>query len=369
MQTAVTTEFDVPYPILSAGMGNRIATGELAGTVTAAGGVGCIGASGMTASELAQEIDRGRELTDGPILVDILIPYRAPPTRDDVDPPDPLPGPIKTLHTDLKEQGITPPDYDEVDINLHAQEEGREHVEVAIQKDVAGVAFGLYTPEWAADRVHDNGSVVLSLVGRTKHAVSAVANGADYIIAQGTEAGGHTGHVSTLSIVPRIRAAVDVPVVAAGGIVTGEQVLAALSLGAVGVWMGTRFVVTRESGADTAHKNRIVAADHDAATVHSELFDGLALRGLRNRLTEAWVGAEHEILDYPEQRLLMYAISEVAKDAGADDYRVFPAGQGSSVITDDTIPSAATVVADIVSELHEAAAHLDEVFQDSIEAG
>lgn len=362
METTLTREFDVEYPIMAAGMGNGIATGELAGTVTAAGGVGCIGASGMTPDELAREIDHARSITDGPILVDILIPYRAPSTRDAVEPPDALPGPIEALHDDLESMGVEPPNYTEVDVNIHAQEEGREHVEVALEKDVAGIAFGLYTPEWAVDRVHETGGVALSLVGRTKHAVAAVENGADYVIAQGTEAGGHTGYVSTLSIVPRVRAAVDVPVVAAGGIVTGWQVLAALALGACGVWMGTRFVVTRESGADATHKHEILAADQDMATVHSELFDGLALRGLRNRLTEAWEGSEHEIAEYPVQRLLMYSIDAVAKEAGAADYRVLPAGQGSSIIEDPTIPSATDVVEDLVSELNAAHADLEAVF-------
>lgn len=362
MRTTLTDEFDVDYPIMSAGMGNGIATGELAGAVTAAGGLGCIGASGMTPDRLAREIDRARERTTGPILVDILLPYRAPPTRDAVEPPEPLPGPVQQLHEELESQGVQSPDYADVDINLHAEEEGRDHLAIALEKGVDGIAFGLYTPEWAVEQAQEHDTTVLSLIGRTRHAVAAVENGADYIIAQGTEGGGHTGDVSTLSLVPQVRAAVNVPVVAAGGIVTGAQVLAALALGAAGVWMGTRFVVTRESGADAVHKQGILDADSDTATVHSEAFDGLPLRGLENRLTEVWEDHEHELADYPVQRLLMYAIDDVASEAGADDYRVLPAGQGSSAIDDDSIPPAGTVVQQIGGELDAAYDRLGSVF-------
>lgn len=364
MPTELTDEFGIDHPIVSAGMGSGIATGELAGAVTVAGGLGCIGASGLTPDRLEREIDRARELTDGPILVDVLIPFRAPDTRREVEPPDSMPGPVETLREELEERGVDPPEYDDVDVNLHAREEAREHLEIALSKGVDGIVFGLYTPEWAVDDVHDAGATALSIVGRARHAVAAVENGADFVIAQGTEGGGHTGYVSTLSLVPQVRAAVDVPVLAAGGIVTGAQVLGALATGAEGVWMGTRFVVTRESGADEAHKRGILEAEDASSTVHSELFDGLALRGLRNRLTEVWEGHENEIADYPVQRLLIYAIDDAAAEADLDEYRVFPAGQGSGRIDDDAIPSAETVVADLAKELDVAYERLETLVAD-----
>ena len=150
---------------------------------------------------------------------------------------------------------------------------------------------GLGVPRDVIKVLHDGNVLVASMCGKVRHAIAAVEAGCDFVIAQGTEAGGHTGTVATMPLVPQIVDAVGerVPVVAAGGIFDGRGLAAAIALGADGVWLGTRFIATPEARTVTGYKDALLA--HEDDTVISRGFTGKTLRAVRNEWTTAHRGA------------------------------------------------------------------------------
>ena len=353
-QTELCERFDADHPIMNAGM-NDVAWGDLAGAVSAAGGIGVIGAIGLTPDRLREEIDHAREHADGPLLVDILFPLRTDDNDAGQFVPEYVPAPIETLTEELEERGADVPDYDELDRDGIDSERTGRLLDVAIEKEVDGLATAVGTPEWAVERAHEGGLDVVSLCGRPRHAVYADEAGADVIVADGTEGGGHSGPVSTLALVPLVQQVTDKPVVAAGGITNGAQVLAALACGAVGVWIGTRFIPTVESAADEGHIREILEADSPDDTIRSELADGLDFRLLRNRFTEVWTEHRDEIRDFPEQMAVNTPIFEAAEQIDADEYKLYGAGQGAALIDESgALPTAGEVVAELVEDAEEA---------------
>lgn len=350
---------------MNAGMGSA-AYGDLAGAVAASGGIGVIGTSSLSHAGLQNEIDNAREWSDGPLVVDIVFPTKAPSGRV-VEVPDNIPKPIKNLRGELEEEGVDVPDYDDVSneetVFGHSLEEAEKNLEVALDNDVDAIATAMGTPEWVVEKCHNSGVKVISLVGHPKHAVHAENAGADLVVADGTEGGGHSGGISTLTLVPMVREAVDIPVVAAGGIVNGEQIIAALSLGAVGVWCGTLFLPTEESAAEPAHKRSVLEADLGDPTVRTKAIDGYPIRLLKNRVTDVFEDNEKQILDYPEQKVLTKTITEAAISGDKDEYKTFAAGQGSGLIEDTgKFPQVNYVMASLLNEMEDSYHQLSEAF-------
>ena len=209
---------------------------------------------------------------------------------------------------------------------------------MALEERVPVIAAGLGTPAWLIERAHKAGTKVVSLVGSTRQARQAEAFGADCVIAQGMEAGGHTGLVTTLVLVPNAANTLKIPVLAAGGIVNGEGIAAALACGAQGAWIGTRFIATAEASAHINHKRGIVAAGENGTAV-SRCYTGKPSRILRNQVQERWKGHESEILPMPWQAMRIEALVEPAKANGRVDLANFPTGQGAGMIG-DILPAA-----------------------------
>ena len=200
MRTRLTELLGVEHPVMLAGMGG-VSYHRLVAAVSEAGGFGCLGASTMGRVGMVDEIRKVRALTDKPFGVDLLTA---------------MPG-------DMEDQ-----------------------VEDLIREGASVFVAGLGVPSDVIDLCHRHGVLVINMCGKVQHARRAVDAGCDLVVAQGTEAGGHTGQVATMPLVPQIVDAVgdQVPVVAAGGIVDGRGLAAALALGADGVWVGTRFIAT-----------------------------------------------------------------------------------------------------------------------------
>ena len=203
MRTRLTEMLGIDHPVMLAGMGG-VSYHELVAAVSEAGGIGTLGASTMRDHELPEEMRLVRERTKKPFGVDLL--------------------------TALPNQ---------VDSGIKAVIDGGASIFVA----------GLGVPREVIDLLHKNNVLVGSMCGKVKHAVAAVASGCDFVVAQGTEAGGHTGLVATMALVPQVVDAVGekVPVVAAGGLYDGRGLAAALALGAEGVWTGSLWVACAES--------------------------------------------------------------------------------------------------------------------------
>jgi enoyl-[acyl-carrier protein] reductase II len=303
----------IRYPVLQAGM-YQVAYGELAAAVSAAGGLGVIGSAFMEPEQLRAEIRLVRERTEAPFGVDILF--------------------ARVEGGDPQAAGYT--------------EQVRAHLDVVCAERVPVLVSGLGDPAQAVPRAHALGMKVLAVVGNTRQARKVVAGGVDAVIASGHDGGGHVGRVGTVTLVPSVVDAVNVPVVAAGGLVDGRGLAAALALGACGVWMGTRFIATAQARAHARYKERIVALD-DEGTVVTRAHSGKPNRMIRNRFTASWEGREAEILPYPQQMLQVGApASHRGRIEGDVEHGVLPAGQGAALIRG--VEDAGAVVRALVAE-------------------
>lgn len=280
-----------------AGMGG-VAYAQLAAAVSNAGGFGCLGASTMGSAQMADEIAATRAATDKPFGVDLLTAF-----------PDTL---VK-------------------------------NVELLIEGGATAFVAGLGVPSAVIDLCHQHGVLVFSMCGKVDHALRARDAGCDLVVAQGTEAGGHTGTVATFPLVPLIVDAVgaDIPVAAAGGIFDGRGLAAALALGADGIWMGTRFIATPEARGIPGYKERLLATKEDGTTI-SRAFSGKTMRVLKNATTERYEKDPSLLRPFPEQ--LTVSHQEGTFHLGGDestpgvdpDREGYPAGQGVGGITELT---------------------------------
>jgi enoyl-[acyl-carrier protein] reductase II len=216
-----------------------------------------------------------------------------------------------------------------------------DQVQLVIEGGARAFVAGLGVPTEVVQQCHRNGVVVVSMCGKVEHAVRAVEAGCDLVVAQGTEAGGHTGQVASFPLIPQIVDAVGsrVPVVAAGGIFDGRGLAAALALGADGVWVGTRFIATPEARGVLGYKDKLLASREDQTTV-SRAYSGKTMRVVRNRYTEHFDAHPEELKMFPEQLSVAYSsgVMHLGGDSfteGVDmDKECYPAGQGVGAITE-----------------------------------
>jgi len=232
-----------------------------------------------------------------------------------------------------------------------------------VDKIIAGGASvfvaGLGVPVEVVEQCHRNGLLVVNMCGKVDHARRAVDAGCDIVVAQGTEAGGHTGQVATMPLVPQIVDAVGdrVPVVAAGGIFDGRGLAAALALGADGVWVGTRFIATPEARSVAGYKEALLRSAEDA-TVISRAYSGKTMRVVRNEYTAYYEDHAGELERFPGQ--LGRSIGDKAFHLGGDldtlevdpARECYPAGQGLGAIA-ELVP-AGELVRRFVAEAEEA---------------
>ncbi len=321
LRTPLCDLLGIDYPIVQAGMG-YVARAELCAAVSEAGGLGVIGAASLSAKELREEIHRVRDRTDRPFGVDVLFATIGRPSGDEA--------------------------------TVRFTREVEAQIDVVLEERPAVLASGLGDPGPVVPQAHALGIKVLALVGNTRNAVRVARSGADAVVAQGYDGGGHTGRVGTLALLPAVVDAVDVPVLAAGGIADGRGLAAALAMGAVGVWLGTRFVASREAYGHDRYKERIVEID-DEGTVRTRCFSGKPARMIRNDTTQAWENPElaAKIERFPRQFGVMREwLGEDPYLAGRREGKIeigaLAAGQSSALIR-EVLP-AGEIVRRIVGE-------------------
>ena len=322
LRTPICDLLGIEYPIFAAGMGG-VTMAPLAGAVSAAGGMGVIGATFCTPDELREEIRAVRRITEKPFGVDLMFPGDLPPDLGAREVP-PLPEFLRDMLPRVA--GLTGKAPPPLTLEL-----ARAQLAVVLEQEVPVLASGLGTPAWMLDACYRAGIKVMSLVGSARQACKLEQEGVDIIIAQGMEAGGHVGSVTTMVLVPAVVDAVKVPVLAAGGIIDGRGVAAGMVLGAQGAWIGTRFIATPEATAHENHKRRILEVDEDG-TVISRCYTGKTSRVLKNEFTDRWKGHEAELVPMPWQRILVEKLVAPAKAAGLLDVANFPTGQGAGSI-------------------------------------
>jgi enoyl-[acyl-carrier protein] reductase II len=314
-RTPLCQRLNIKHPVFQAGMG-FVAHAELAAAVSNAGGLGCLGSSSMSAQELKDQIHLCRDMTDRPFAVDILF-------------------------AEIKSD---PNERDAVRYTGNVQ----RLIDITFDEKVPVIVSGLGNPAGIIARAHSEGVVVMSLCGNVKQARKLEASGVDVIIAQGHEAGGHTGRIGTLTLVPQIADAVRVPVLAAGGIGDGRGLVAAIALGAEGIWMGTRFIASVEAFAHVNYKNRIVEIDEEG-TIITRCHSGKPCRLIRNQFTDSWVGRESEIQPFPLQSIRVgFKLAEKARYEGKIEEGGLACGQTAGMIT--SIKPAGQIVRDVMAE-------------------
>lgn len=302
-KTRITEMLGIEHPIFQGGMA-WVANADLAAAVSNAGGLGIIGAGNAPPEWLEKEIKRLKELTDKPFGVNIML---LSPFVDDI-------------------------------------------IELLKKERVPVVTTGAGSPQKVIDALKPLGTKVIPVIACVAHAKRVEKQGADAVVAEGTESGGHIGELTTMVLIPQIVDAVNIPVVAAGGIADGRGFAAALALGAEGVQMGTRFVCAEESPAHVKYKERIVKAG-DRDTVVTARITGHPVRCLKNKLSREFDKLEAERAPIEEFEKLGTGRLKAAVVDGDVEWGSVMAGQIAGLVRD--IKPAKEIIEEIIEEAYE----------------
>lgn len=284
MKTSLTELLNIEHPIIQGGMA-WVAEHSLASAVSNAGGLGIIAAANAPYEYVKDEIRKTKELTDRPFGVNIML------------------------------------------LSPHADEIARLVAEEKVPVVTTGAGNpGKYVKQWK-----EAGIKVIPVVASVALAILMQRGGADAVIAEGCESGGHIGEATTMVLVPQVADAVDIPVIAAGGIGDGRGLAAAMMLGASGVQMGTRFLVSRECVIHPRYKERVLKAK-DIDTVVTGRSTGHPIRCLRNRMTREYLSYEKEGRSFEElERLTLGGLRKAVMD-GDVDYGSLMSGQIAGLV-------------------------------------
>ena len=335
LRTPLAAEIGIEHPIFA-----FTYQPEVAAAVSRNGGLGVLGAVRFSPEELAEALDyMDRETGGKPYGVDVVMPASSE-TVDAAEVPEilrQLEAMIPQEHRDfiervLDEHGVPQlPEGEEVPRGLLGWTDAtaRPQVEIALSHDIALLANALGPPPRdIVDQAHERDVRVAALVGRVDQALKQREQGVDIVVAQGTEAGGHSGEIATMVLVPEVvEALAPAPVLAAGGIGRGSQVAAALALGAAGVWTGSLWLTTAEHELQDALRQKLLAAS-SRDTVRSRSLTGKPARQLRTAWTEAWEDPNNpDPLGMPLQYLLTSEAQHRIRVSGKEELLGMPVGQ------------------------------------------
>lgn len=315
IHTRLCDLLNIRHPIFQGGMA-WVATAELSAAVSEAGGLGILGGGNAPPDYVRDQIRRLRQLTDKPFGVNI---------------------PLFSEYADAV-------------------------IDVCIEERVPVVTTGAGNPGPAIKRLKEAGIIVIPVVASVALARRLEKAGADAIIAEGMESGGHIGDVATMPLVPQVVSAVNIPVIAAGGIADGRGLAAALALGAVGVQMGTRFICAEECTVHPEYKRRIIEAG-DRSTMVSGAALGHPVRSLRNPLSHKFVELEQK--GASEAEIIAFGTGALRRAAREGDWEngTFMAGQSAGLVND--IKPARQIIEDIIAEAEEVLRRCVSLIQDS----
>jgi len=351
LRTELCDRIGIEYPIISAGMGpvagfgDPVATAELAAAVSNAGGLGVIGGVSFGPERLREEIRKVRSLTDKPFAVDLLLaPNFLKPRgersggggvkRRPVKIPDEHLAALRRIAEELQIEYLEAPlsETPRTDRPPIGKSYAGAQMEVLIEEEVPVFASGLGNPAPFADALKAQGIAILSLVGNVRAAEQVAQGGADFVVAQGTEAGGHTGKIGTLALLPQVMDAVaPVPVIAAGGVSSGRALAGVIAMGGVGAWCGSVFLVSDEANQPALQKQRILdAAAED--TVVTRLYSGKTMRNITNPLIEAWERSGLQALPMGMQGILVRDLQYSIEKAGRHELLMNAAGQTAGML-------------------------------------
>ena len=308
-------------------MAGGATTPELVAAVSNAGGLGSLGAGYMTPGDIKAAIHAIRALTSKPFAVNLFIPELYQATREQqFSMSNQINEVSKELNT--KVTAIEPPYAPNFS----------DQIQIIIEEKapVFSFTFGLLEQQWI-EFLKENNTLLIGTATSLSEANALEQSGVDMVVAQGYEAGGHRGTfiglpeqslLGSFSLIPQLVDNVQIPVIAAGGIMNGSSVLAALMLGACGVQMGTAFLSCTESGIHPAYKEALLAITHDN-TVLTKVFSGKMARGIRNKFIVSMEDVENSCLDYPIQNAMTKPMRQVANKQNNIEFMSLWAGQSA----------------------------------------
>lgn len=339
---------NIKYPILQAGMAGGSSTPDLVAAVSNAGGLGILAASRLTPVQLKQSISEIKSKTNHPFGVNILL---APPEEGNHD--------ISTVQNYL----------DRFRRNLHIQDGPRNislplsmipaYLDIIYEEKVPVLSVGLGDPSMLVDSAHSAQTRIMTMVTTVEEAIQVAKGGVDIVVAQGAEAGGHRSTfrlgphgevplVGTFALVPQIVDAIqDIPVVAAGGVMDGRGLVAALALGASGILMGTRFMLAKESGTYSSYQKRMLSST-EVDTVVTRTLTGRPARTIRNRFVDEYLKSGPEPLAWPLQGIATDDIFKESQRRNNAEYLPLLAGQGLRLLKAGQ--DAAEIITEIIAE-------------------
>lgn len=345
IRTALTDMLGIDHPVCSAGMA-RVAQADLVMAVSNAGGLGCLGGVSYMPHALRDEIKNIKAGTKHPFAVNLLLPDSLM-TEDEAQW-----APVRELWSSLGDAERSKLSGVEALLTPGAV---AQQVEVVLDARPDVVVLTFATPAWFITECRDRGIKIAALVGSVGKAQEAARAGVDIIVAQGSEAGGHTGYASTMTLVPAIIDEVDQPVLAAGGIADGRGLAAALALGAAGVWVGTRFIASPEAYGHAAFKERVLNGTFKDTTI-TYSYSGKRMRAFNNEWTSQVAASGQESAGFPGQ----YAVAGTRVETGYQDgdlrFGMMPAGQAIQLIHE--ITPAADIVTTMVGQAEQILARL-----------
>lgn len=315
IKTPLCDLLGVDYPIMLAGMGG-VSFAEVTAAVSNAGGFGTLGMASLSVKQIRDQVRQVKDLTDKPFGLDLLaaLPETLEATAD-----------------------------------------------LMIEEKVSAFISGLGVPTNIKDKLQSAGIKVMNVCGTVRHAQKAQTAGLDAVIAQGTEGGGHTGKIAGMALIPQVVDAVDLPVVAAGSIVDGRGLAAALAFGAQGVWIGTRFIASNEAHAGQSYKDAVVSA-LDEDTIVTRCYSGKTMRVKKNAYVADWESRPQDIKGFPEQAMLSAQAGVMGGLAGQIegldvDRSCFAMGQGAGAVHEikpcrDIIRDMMEEAEDVIARLH-----------------
>ncbi|TDC87906.1 nitronate monooxygenase [Saccharopolyspora aridisoli] len=366
MRTPLCDTLGIEHPIVAFTPSEHVAA-----AVSKAGGLGVLGCVRFNdPDELDRVLDWMDQNSGGkPYGVDVVMPAKVPTEGTQVDLDSLIPPEHREfVNRTLDELGVPELPEEEQERGgvlgwLHSV--ARSHVDVALRHPISLIANALGSPPVdIIEQAHSHDVLVAALAGKAEHAQRHVDNGVDIVVAQGHEAGGHTGEIATMVLVPEIVDAIGgrAPVLAAGGIGTGRQIAAALALGASGAWMGSYWLTTAEYGMtmrDSVTQEALLAAN-SSDTVRSRIYTGKPARLLKTKWTEAWA-APHapQPLPMPLQNILVSDAHQRMMRASDPQAVSMPVGQIVGRMNE--IRPVAEVFNDLLREVEETFTRLDEL--------
>ena len=355
LHTSICDLFGVEHPIFA--FSHSV---DVVAAVTLAGGVGVLGATRMFPEEIASALKEIRSRVGSrPFAVDLVLPKGMPERNNREDIEAQLPDGHRAFVDHLFDKYNVPRDGAAGPRSkfVRSEEVASRQADVVLGSDVNIFAMGIGSPPEFITAAKQAGKSVVALVGSPKHARRALDLGADILVAQGHDSGAHTGPIGTFSLVPQVtRMAGTIPVLAAGGVATGQHIVAALAMGAVGVWVGTAWLVTREAHTSAKLMPKLLLAGSED-TVITRAKSGKTNRQLRTAYTEEW-----EAPDAPDPLKMPYQDILVGDLLGAiERYEVEPllgSGLGQGIAWFDNETTVAEVMSRFIQEARESLALL-----------